>query len=197
MLTAAWPRQGNPKASLAPSDSGLVCLVLVQFNNWYMCIFTYTHSFCFCIFSWFSLQRRSHRKRAQIYSVQDSEVKGEKIKTKYKRLVKGHSVEMEENGGNKGNTCLGSAGLLDLHDVNASWSRTCQESVISPTTKQVDVDSRWCEVWWYVNTVLEDPHHASKWVFSYWYFDYTDYSFGIISSQHLLELERTVVRCQT
>ena len=123
--------------------------------------------------------------------------KGGKNEKKYKRKVKGHSLEMAGNGGNKGNTCLGSAGLLDLHDVNASWSRTCQESVISPTTKQVDVDSRWCEVWWYVNTVLEDPHHASKWVFSYWYFDYTDYSFGIISSQHLPELERTFVRCQT
>ena len=41
MLTAAWPRQGNPKASLAPLDSGLVCLVLVQ-QLIYVYIYIYT-----------------------------------------------------------------------------------------------------------------------------------------------------------
>jgi hypothetical protein len=79
---------------------------------------------------------------------------------------------------------------------HALW--TCVNLIVCyhSDNKQVDADSRWCEVWWYLCTILEDPHHASNWAVSCWYFDYINIdSFSTFtSSQHISELERKIGR---
>ena len=108
-----------------------------------------------------------------------------------------------KNGGNNPNKCLGLtvSRFVGLHDVNETWLKNhslwnfvnlivCYHS----DNNQINAQSRWCEVWWYLCTILEDPHHASNWAVSCWYFDYIDSFSTFTSKQHISELERKIGR---